>query len=236
MEGLTLLQELRQPDGIIASHFYLGEVAAAAGEFEQAVTWFQQGLALCQNTEQNTEGARNNEHIPAGLQGLGNVARLQGDHRQAVGWLDASAAALREMIVWGPGKSYLPRVLTDLGHALRDAGEAARALALYRESLALLGLGGYKPHLIRNLEGMAAVAAMQGQPERAAQLFAATASSREAIGAPLPPSARDAHERSVAAVRATLGADAFEAVWTTGWARGLTAMVAEVLEPGSSGA
>jgi hypothetical protein len=126
-------------------------------------------------------------------------------------------------------------VLTDLGHALRDAGEAARALALYRESLTLLGVAGYKPHLIRNLEGMAAVAALQGQPECAAQLFAAAASSRDAIDAPLPLSERVAHERSVAAVRATLGGDAFEAAWTVGWARGLTGIVAEVLETGSSG-
>jgi predicted ATPase/DNA-binding XRE family transcriptional regulator len=230
-EGLTLLQELGQPEGIIASHFYLGEVATAVGEFDQAITWFQRGLALCQDME----GVRNNEHTPVGLQGLGNVARLQGDCRQAVAWLEASVAPLREISVSGPGKSYLPRVLTDLGHALRDAGEAERALALYRESLALLGVAGYKPHLIRNLEGLALVAAMQGQPEHAAQLFAAAASARDAIGAPLPPSERVAHERSVAAVCAALGADAFEAAWTAGGAPGLTATVAEMLETGSSG-
>ena len=126
-------------------------------------------------------------------------------------------------------------MLTDLGHALRDAGEAERALALYRESLALLGVAGYKPHLIRNLEGMAAVATIQGQPEHAAQMFAAAAAAREEIGAPLPPSERVAHERRVAAVRAALGATAFEAAWPAGWARGLAATVAEALEAGASG-
>jgi hypothetical protein len=71
---------------------------------------------------------------------------------------------------------------------------------------------------------------MQGQPGRAARLFAAAASARKAIGAPLPLSERAAHEHTMAEVRAALTVDAFEAAWAAGWAHGLEATVAEVLE------
>lgn len=224
-EGLTLLQELRNIDGIIACHCYLGEVAAAQGELEQARVWFQQGLALCQDIDQSKK------HVPTCLQGVGNVARLQGDSRQAAAWLEPSVAGFREVGLSGP----LALALTDLAHAVRESGDAERALILYRESLTLLGVAGYKPHVIRNLEGLAAVAAIQGQPERAAQLFAAAASAREAIGTPLPPCERAARERTVAAVRAVLGADAFEAAWAEGWKRHVVAAVPGALEADSAG-
>jgi tetratricopeptide (TPR) repeat protein len=230
-ESLSLFQDMGLHDGIIACHFYLGEVALARGEGEQAAGWFQRGLALCQEPDR----LMNNEHVPAGLQGLGNAARLRGDYQQAVAWLEASMARVGEMSVPGPARSYLPRVLTDLGHALRDGGEVERALALYRESLEQLGAAGYKPHLIRNLEGLATVAATQGQAERAAHLFAAAASAREAIGAPLPPSERAAHERAVAAVRANLGADAFETAWMFGASLDLRQAVAQALAANPDG-
>jgi non-specific serine/threonine protein kinase len=224
-EGLRLIQELGLPDGIIAGHCYLGEVAAAQGELERAEAWFQQGLALGQNID------RSKQHIPPCLQGLGNVARLQGDYRQAIAWLEISVAGFREIGVSG----LLARSLTDLGHATRDAGDSVRALTLYRESLTLLGEGGYKPHIIRNLEGAAAVAAMQVRPERAAHLLSGAASLREALGTPLPPSERASHERIVASVRAGLSTDAFDDAWTAGWTRGLHAAIVEALTVGSAG-
>jgi tetratricopeptide (TPR) repeat protein len=223
-EGLTLLQEIRSIDGIIACHCYLGEVAAVQGELEEAMAWFQQGLALCQNLDQSKK------HVPSCLEGLGNVARLRGDHRQAVAWIEAALQGFREVGLPGP----LARALTDLGHAVCAAGDGDRALTLYRESLMLLGAGGYKPHLIRNLEGVATIAATQGRPERAALLFACAASAREAIGAPLPPSEREVREHAMPAVRAALGEAASKAAWGAGQTHDLAMGVADALEVGSS--
>jgi hypothetical protein len=57
---------------------------------------------------------------------------------------------------------------------------------------------------------------------------------REAIGAPLPPVDRPAHERSVAAVRAALGTAPFAAVWAEGRAMTLQQAVAYAIdEPGA---
>jgi tetratricopeptide (TPR) repeat protein len=223
-EGLTLYQELGFMDGIVAAHSYLGEVAAAQGELDQAAAWFQRGLALCGDDE------RQKVHLPQYRYGLGNVARLRGDYRRAIALFEESLTEIREAGVPGP----LARVLTDLGYAVHDQGDAARAQALYRESLALLGSKGYKPHIARNLEGLATVSARHGQPERAARQFGVAAALRDLMGAPLPPSERSAIESSLAAVRAALGVDTFEAAWTVGRTLGLDEAVAEALRIGTA--
>jgi hypothetical protein len=48
------------------------------------------------------------------------------------------------------------------------------------------------------------------------QLFAAAAALREAIGAPLSPADQAGYDRTIAALRATLGADGFAAAWALG--------------------
>jgi hypothetical protein len=66
------------------------------------------------------------------------------------------------------------------------------------------------------VEGLAAVASAQGQPERAVQLLAAAAALREAIGAPLSPADQAGYDRTIAALQATLEPDAFAAAWALG--------------------
>jgi hypothetical protein len=75
---------------------------------------------------------------------------------------------------------------------------------------------GDKHNFLTGLEGLAALAAAQAQPERAARLFGTAEGLREAMGAPLPPAERAEHDRSVAAVRTTLGEEAFAAAWAEG--------------------
>jgi hypothetical protein len=59
------------------------------------------------------------------------------------------------------------------------------------------------------LETMAAVAADRGEPARAAWLLGAAAALREAIGAPLPPSARQERDGDAARARGGCGDAAF---------------------------
>jgi hypothetical protein len=75
------------------------------------------------------------------------------------------------------------------------------------------------------LEGLAAVASAQGQPERAARLCGTAAAVREASGTPRPPADRPSYEDTLAAVRAALGEIAF----TTAWARGCSPSVEQAL-------
>ena len=66
------------------------------------------------------------------------------------------------------------------------------------------------------LEGLARVAAMQDQPERAARLLGASAALRDETGTHLTPIARADHDHASEAAYDALGEEAFEAAWRTG--------------------
>jgi DNA-binding NarL/FixJ family response regulator len=66
------------------------------------------------------------------------------------------------------------------------------------------------------LEGLADVIATQGDPARAAQLWASAKELRDAIGAPLPPVYRADYEYAVSTARTQLGEKAFATAWAEG--------------------
>jgi hypothetical protein len=70
-----------------------------------------------------------------------------------------------------------------------------------REALALCGPAGYTRTMAQCLEGIAAIAAAWGQPERAAQLAGASAAMREDNGLPLEQDGHADVDRTVAAAR-----------------------------------
>src|SRR5262249_10621243 len=65
-------------------------------------------------------------------------------------------------------------------------------------------------------DGLAAVAAAQGEVAWAARLWGAAQARRDSRGTPLPPVYRTDYERSVAAARTQLGEKAFAAAWSEG--------------------
>jgi hypothetical protein len=80
------------------------------------------------------------------------------------------------------------------------------------------------------LEGLARVAAAQGQLEQAVCYFGTAAAQRDAIGAPLLPTERTTHDRDVAAARTTLGESRFAAAWAAGQALPLEQAIVEALQ------
>ncbi len=106
--------------------------------------------------------------------------------------------------------------------------EAVRAL--YEESLAEAKEVGEKLDIVHDLEGLAGLAAAQGEPARAAQLWGAAEALRESIGAAVPPIDRAAYERTVPAARTELGQEAFAKAWAEGRAMSLEPLIAEVLK------
>src|SRR5215467_16393101 len=80
-----------------------------------------------------------------------------------------------------------------------------------------------------SLAELAGVASMAGDPIRAARLFGAVATLREAASIPHPPVYRTAYERTLAVVRAQLDAEAWDAVWMAGRALTLDQAIAEAL-------
>jgi non-specific serine/threonine protein kinase len=85
------------------------------------------------------------------------------------------------------------------------------------------------------LLGLAALAAQEGGPERAARLWGAAAALREAHGLHLPALLRARSEGYAAAARAQVGEAAFAAAWAAGRAMTLEQAVADALEePGDA--
>ena len=96
----------------------------------------------------------------------------------------------------------------------RDDLSAARRS--FQESLALTEALGDTLLASFDLEGLADVAASQGEFRWAAQLWGAAEALREASAVPLPPVDRTTYEQAVQAARAQLSEPAYEAAWQEG--------------------
>jgi DNA-binding CsgD family transcriptional regulator len=92
-------------------------------------------------------------------------------------------------------------------------GDYTAAYARYEESLAIGSEVGENLNITFNLEGLADVATVQGEPAWAARLLGSAEALREAIGTPIY---RADYERSVAVVRAHLSEKLFAAAWEEG--------------------
>jgi predicted ATPase/transcriptional regulator with XRE-family HTH domain len=133
----------------------MGDLAAARRAGEEALAVFQRlgqpyGIASAHNY-------------------LGDVVRLQDDWAAAEAAYTASLPVMRASGV----RSDLPALLHNLGYVALHAGELAHARALFVESLALHRMVGNHAGMAEGLYGLAALAAVQRQPQRAARLFGA---------------------------------------------------------------
>jgi hypothetical protein len=84
------------------------------------------------------------------------------------------------------------------------------------ESLATAHGLGDKLTALWCLEGLAAVAELEGRHDQAARLYGAAEAGRERLETPATLLERDIHEPHHAAVRAALGEPAFAAAWAEG--------------------
>jgi non-specific serine/threonine protein kinase len=131
------------------------------------------------------------------------------------------------------------RAIHTLGVAARHQGDPAGAQALFREALQVAGEKGARLEISECLEGLAGVACDQKQPHRAALLFGAAETLREAIGADRPSAIRADYVRDVAAARAQLEEKEFATAWSSGRSATLEQATAYALaeadgaEPGS---
>jgi hypothetical protein len=108
------------------------------------------------------------------------------------------------------------QALGDLGNLARDQYDDARALALYREALAL-GRGHPGTRVVIEVVEAVGIVAAAGQAERAARLLGAARAQRDRLG--LRYRAKEdlaALEHAVAATRAALGEEAFASAWEAG--------------------
>jgi hypothetical protein len=79
--------------------------------------------------------------------------------------------------------------------------------------------------------GFAAIAGAEGQPARAARLLAAATAQLGTIPAALAPADRADYERTLAALRAELGAEMFAAAWAEGAKLAPEQAIASAVDP-----
>jgi predicted ATPase/transcriptional regulator with XRE-family HTH domain len=144
----------------------IGDLAAARRAGEEALAVFQglgqpYGIASAHNY-------------------LGDVGRLQGDWAAAAAAYAASLPMMRASGV----RSDLPALLHNQGYVALHAGDLAHARDLFAESLALQRMVGNRAGMAEGLYGLAAVAVMLQQPQRAARLFGAAAAAAASSAMP----------------------------------------------------
>jgi hypothetical protein len=118
------------------------------------------------------------------------------------------------------------------GRVAQAQGDRDTAHLLLRRSLALCLCHelGQRRELAEGLETLAAAERTQGELRRAVRLLGAAAALRETCGLPVPPIDRADREQQVAALRRSLGEEAFAAAWAAGQAMSLHEAVAFALE------
>ncbi len=222
-EALAIADEI--DDGYSRAYIlgYQGLAAHYQGDPERAALLWRDSLAL-QREREDSIG------IASALIGLGLAAHASGDQNLARQQLEESLALCRT----AGDKRCVAIALYGLARVAQAQGDAARAARLFGESLSLRKEMGDKQGIAESLEGLAEVEASLagngGNMQRAARLFGAAEALRQAIGAPVPPVERPAHEQAVAAARGGLDQDVFASAWSEGKAMTMEQSVAYALK------
>jgi len=219
-ESLALYRELGDQTGIAWALVTLGEVAVMQDDVARATTLLEESLTLFRHLA-NTYG------IGWALNHLGHVAQLEGVYERATRLHKESLTLFLE---YGAKDFGCAETLQSLGETALADGGTALATTHFTEALALFKDLGHRAGVSWCLAGLAGVAAVNEEPERAAWLWGAAEALRQSIGARSAPAARATRERLQAEVRKQLGEAAFNAKWAEGQSASVEQAVAETIE------
>jgi predicted ATPase/DNA-binding SARP family transcriptional activator len=219
-ESLAIRRQLGDPVGIALALNPLGNLALEQGDLATAKARFEesQSISAPMGDKLGTYTSR---------QLLGVVAEHQGDLELARTFYAECLPIWRELrlsmqVAWG---------LHGLGFVASQLGDFTAAHPLLTESLQMFQEMEDTQGLDLTLQRLGGLAVAEGQMQRAARLLAAGAEQRAATGSELAPATQQVIDQDVAAVRAGLGAEAFEAAWATGIGMTLEQAIAYALEP-----
>jgi predicted ATPase/transcriptional regulator with XRE-family HTH domain len=215
-ESLALWRDLGDRWGLAAALADLGTVAHLHGDHERAAALLTEAVDL-------KRAAGDRSGVAIALHNLGWVVHAQGNGRRAEMLFEESLAIRREV---GDTRG-VATMLGSMGHIAHIQGDESRATARLQESLILAHAMGDMGMMTHCLEDLADIASAQGLAERAAWLFGSAASLRDISGAALAPDERAHYDRTLAAVAAVLGVEAFAVAWDAGRTTPLQQIIAQ---------
>jgi tetratricopeptide (TPR) repeat protein len=167
-ESLALAHEQGDDQLYAGVLIYVSEIDLRQGDYAVAWSRREQALEMFRRIGRKI-------NIALALGSLGDLARLRGDYSRAKELYEESLP-LWEGNWFGVGWN-----LQNLGDVAQYYGDAPRAETLFKESLDYHNRAGEREYMAEALAGLAGVAAVEGQPERAARLFGAAEALRDAI-------------------------------------------------------
>lgn len=183
----------------------LGILALDLGDYAQARSYHEQSLALKRKLGDQMA-------IATSLVNLGEAVGYSGDIAQAQAYINEGVTVARTLNHVG----LIITALNCLGWISLDHQCAPVARSCFHEALVLTRQLGGHHYLPELLEGMAGLAAMEGQPEQAARLIGAAEALRERSGATLTPNHRERHARVVSAINTQRDSSALHALRVSG--------------------
>jgi predicted ATPase len=202
-EALDLFTTLGDSGGRAEALFVLGTVEMYSARYREGARFFTDSL--------NQHRAHGAEPILArDLGGLGSALLNLGELPRARAVLDESLEVARRYA--DPWSSAMSLML--LGHLDLAEGDATRAQAVLAEAGSLFQATGNLVYLPWCLEGLASLAAAQGEYERAAEIDGARDALRTQIGVFLPPVHPAGYLKALEAARDYLTPAAFDAART----------------------
>jgi non-specific serine/threonine protein kinase len=205
-QSLSLCRDLEDRRVLARTLNSYGIVYLELGDEERGRALWEEGLAVAREIEAK-------DLVGSLLNNMAEAARVGGDYRRARALYEEALASRDDVSDYGR-----LTVLFNLGLVASAQGDPAQARSFFHESLRIAKELGDKIGTALNLEGLAGVYTLQGEPERAARMLGAADAFRRAINAPRQSSDRADFQRSVAAARTAMGDKAFEAAWAEGQA------------------
>jgi non-specific serine/threonine protein kinase len=220
-ESVAIYRELGDQPGLKGALISLGGVLVMAEDTVSALPVIEEGLALARQAE---------DALMTGwaLNHLGHVAHLEGAYERARRLHEESLVPFDKI---GPRHEGTIWAHQGLGETALARGDGALATAHFTKALALCQELSDRTGTAWCLAGLAGVAALAEEPERAAWLWGAAEALRLSQEAREAPAARATHERLKASVRDQLGEAAFDAAWAAGRAAPMEQAISRALAP-----
>jgi non-specific serine/threonine protein kinase len=206
-ECLDICRRINDPRGQADSLNYFGNLACDEGDFAAARQFHEKALEIYTTLKDDND-------IAGSLHNLGEAALYDGDPEKARLLVEEGLRLLdndRMKQSWRANCAEL------LGTIALERGDATAARAYHEKALQIRRRTDEDVNIPYSIEGYAAIAAHEGDLDRAARLYGAAASLRDRFECPLPPVQQERLDRKVGTLRERMGEAGFEAARSSGY-------------------